>query len=750
MFAQKGTLFRDRGDMNLRPYLYVVIPVLLWSMQTTSTRWFLAAGYSGVEVALYRSIGAILFAVAVAGTTAYKGFQAKQFVPGVCLALNFVFFNLALAIAIRGKDTLFGPLLMTVEASNFIFCLPILWALRKPAQVAVAALVFYVLGMAALGFGALQNNTQFYGWELACALLTSFTFALFNCTVDFAGKGNNRSVALMLPIVALNLAWVLVEPHVASTSSAAEISSVRDWMTRVWRWQTPGLLFGVGLVQTGAAYFFWSKAAQRFSSLTLSLSFLWTVPIAYLVTLAAEPIFTKSFLVPTQSIHDIRVTDGLAVCFLIAAFVCDNRNILSGWGKIVLRDPRSTESVLIGLDETLRKLESVKIPKVQGIRSSVCIEVDGHEMANYATSDYLGLAGDLELRRIAAKAIQDSGWGLSSARPSGTQDIHNRAETVLSRFLGAEDAVLFSSAYAANLAAFEWLSSNSVILYDELCHGSSKDGIRLSKADPLAFRHLDLEHLEDQLNRRDVRDSESVLIVTDGVFSSSGEIADLKKIADLAKKYNCLVAVDDTHGTGVLGANGVGTHELQNCVDSMDVIITSLAKALGCPYGGVLAGRRQIVRHVRALGHSYQFSNAVSPVIAATAIKAVEMLRRDCAKRDQLFSNLSLLRARLPEVENIRHPMFGIRFNDAPDNRSAAEFVYTNLIKGDILPAILEPPYTATQSYSVRIQLSALHTEKQILNLVEHLTLTMGTLAKSYYLRAGQVSTVPAGLGWRF
>jgi glycine C-acetyltransferase len=736
--------------MNLKPYFHVAIPVLLWSMQTTSTSWFLRFNYSPVEVALYRSVGAILFALAVAGGSAYRGFQLKQFVPGICLALNFLFFTLALNIANIHSYHLFGPLLMTVEASNFVFCLPILWVLRKPAQVTVAALMLYILGMVVLVYGALQNDS--YGLELLLfSLLTSFTFGLFNCTLDLAGKGNNRSVALMLPILVLNLGLALAIPRAGGIPLLRpSISSVEGWVGRIWSWNTLGLLMAVGFVQTGAAYFFWSKARQRFSPLTLSLSFLWTVPIAYIVTIVAKPLFVRAGT-PMQNVHDFRILDALAVCLLIAAFICDNSNLLSGWGRIVFNLRRSVNVALAPLDKESDELAYIPVPEAQSFRNSVSVQVDGREMTSYATSDYLGLASEAELRGLAAKLIQESGWGFSLARPGvGTRNIHNRAEKALANLLSADDSILFPSAYAANLAAFEWLRAGSVILYDELCHGSLKDGIRLSNADALEFRHLDLEHLEDRLNRRDVRDSEIVVIVTDGVFSSTGEVADLRKITDLAKRYNCLVAVDDTHGTGVLGTHGGGTPELQHCVEGTHIIVTSLAKALGCPYGGVLAGRHEIVRHIRAFGHSYRFSNPISPVVAAMAIKAVELVRGDGNKRAGVFANLSLLKSLVSDVHRVSHPMFAIRFHSTPDNRDAAKFVYSELLKCDIFPSLLEPPYTPTRDFCVRFQLSALHTQKHIEYLAERFAATVGDLKNSNLLRSEQVSTAPSGSGLCF
>ena len=739
--------------MNLRPYLLVIVPVLLWSMQTTSTSWFLdkAQGYSPVEVVLYRSIGAMLFALVVSGATAFRNLRLKQFVPGVFLALNFFFFNAALQIALSSGNRLFGPLLMTIEASNFVFCLPILWLLRKPAQVSGVALITYVLGMFALGYGAFQDRSSSYMVAVIFALLTSVTFGFFNCTVDLVGKKSNRLVPVMVPIFAFSLLWVAVEPYLSLKESTGHIA--HGWAAftwdRFWSLRTVALLGLVGFIQTGVAYFCWSRAGQRFSALTLALAFLWTVPISYGIAFIADPLF-KSNGRAAIHISDFVISDGIAVILLVVAFVLDNKNYCPKW-KIVIGNRRTINQTLKLLDQTVQRFDRIKTRNVQIIRDSPSVQVEGQTLISFATSDYLGLAGSPAMKNAAAKAIEQSGWGPSSARSvAGSQKVHGEAEAVLAALLATEESILFPSAYAANLAAFEWLSSGSIILHDEASHGSVKDGIRLSNAEHLVFRHGNIEHLEDQLNRRDVLDADNVVIVTDGVFSLSGEIAILDKIGALARRYNCFLFVDDTHGTGVLGKSGAGTPEFRGCNSDVHIVVTSLAKALGCPYGGVLAGRREVINFARTLGRSYHYSQAVSPVVAEMAIASTRLLRDVPANRENLEANLKLLKSHLPELAALHHPMFGILFTQTPDNRAAALFLFENLMKGGILPGLLAPPYTPIGHYSIRVQLSALHTPEQVQQLAEVLSASIETLVNSDFVTKGQISTARSGEGWHF
>ena len=694
----------------------------------------------------------MLFALVVSGTTAYKGLRWKQFIPGVFLAFNFFFFNAALQIALSDGNKLFGPLLMTIEASNFVFCLPILWLLRKPAQVSVVALITYVLGMIALGYGAFQNETASYMVAVIFALLTSVTFGLFNCTIDLVGKTSNRSVPLMVPVFVFSLLWVAVEPYLANSQQAG--NGAHGWAAftwdRFWSLKTVALLGLVGFVQTGVAYFCWSKAGQRFSALTLALAFLWTVPISYGIAFIAAPLF-KSNGRTEMHISDFLLSDGIAVILLMSAFVLDNKNYFSKW-KLVIGNQRTTQESLTSLNQTVERFDRIKTNNVQIIvNSPLSVRVEGQTLINFATSDYLGLASSSSMNNAAAKSIEQSGWGLSSARSvAGTQNVHDEAEVALAGLLRTEEAILFPSAYGANLAAFEWLNSGSIILHDEASHGSIKDGIRLSKAERLVFRHGDLEHLEDQLNRRDVLDADNVVIVTDGVFSLSGEVANLSRISTLAKRYNCFLFVDDTHGTGVLGQNGAGTHEFHGCIADVHIVVTSLAKGLGCPYGGLLAGRREVVDYARNLGRSYHYSQAISPVIAEMAITSSKLIREVPANRQQLERNLKTLKSHLSELADIEHPMFGILFSKTPDNRAASLFLFEKLMKGGVLPGLLAPPYTPMGHYSIRIQLSALHTDDQLNKLVEVLSASIKTLVNSNFLAKGQISTARPGRGWRF
>jgi glycine C-acetyltransferase len=710
--------------MNIRYYLLVIIPVLLWAFQTASIDWFQAKprNYSSVELVTYRALGALLFALAVGGVSAFRGLRIRQFTPGVFLAFNFIFFNLAL----RSMD---GPLLMTIEASNFVFCLPILWLFRRSAQISAVSLIVYLSGMGLLAFNAYRTSNA--GWGFYYAIFTSLTFALFNCTVEFAGKSNNRSVPLMLPVVFVSLVF--------SGFNSKWFGDPSFSWDRFFSLQTLAFLILVGFVQTGVAYYCWTKASQRFSSLTLALAFLWTVPIAWVINFVAHT-YVKAWPQKTHGWMDF-----LAIIILCTAFIIETKHFFP---RFVIRLGRNRTKA-----DTLKTLKEAWVAGdyqpcvVKKGRLPSLVNIGNRELINFASSDYLGLGARPEIQETIEHAVEQWGWGVSSSRTvAGTHPMHDQAEQEFAGFLSAERAILFPSAYTANLSMFEWMRSGSIILYDQWCHGSLKDGMRLSNADRIPFDHSDLNQLEELLNRREVLDADYAVIVTDGVFSQTGEVAQLKRICDLSERYGRMVFVDDSHGTGVMGHMGRGTHEAFNCLDRVDLIVTSLTKALGCPSGGILAGREPLVEHIRRTSHSYHFSNAISPIVAVAGSAAIKLVHHAGDQRRLLNDHIRAISKILGTQADLAHPSCGLIFESAKDNRHASRLVYDRLKELGVLPSYLAPPYTSGDVFALRFQFSVHHSSDQLSSLGTAVSDAVDRLLNSTLLKKPAVKIERGGI----
>src|SRR5574337_299953 len=251
---------------------------------------------------------------------------------------------------------------------------------------------------------------------------------------------------------------------------------------------------------------------------------------------------------------------------------------------------------------------------------------DGRTVLNLCANNYLGLSGHPELIAAAQAALARWGYGLSSVRfICGTQTVHRELERRVAAFLGVEDAILYSSCFDANGGLFETLlAEQDAVITDELNHASIIDGIRLSKAQRLRYRSSDMADLEAKL--REAAGARFRLIATDGVFSMDGTIANLAGICDLAERYQALVMVDDSHAVGFLGANGRGTHEHCGVMGRVDILTGTFGKALGGASGGYTAGRKEIVAYLRQRSRPYLFSNTLAPVVAATSLKALELV----------------------------------------------------------------------------------------------------------------------------
>jgi len=272
------------------------------------------------------------------------------------------------------------------------------------------------------------------------------------------------------------------------------------------------------------------------------------------------------------------------------------------------------------------------------------------EVINLCANNYLGLSSHADVVRAAHEGLDCRGYGLSSVRfICGTQDLHRALEARLTAFLGTEDTLLFPSCLDANAGLFEAiLGEPDVILADRLVHASIVDGMRLCKAQQDTYKHSDMAHLEEKLAEH--RDKRFRLIVTDGVFSMDGDVAKLDEIVALAARYDAMVCVDDSHATGFMGRTGRGTHELKGVMGQVDLITTTLGKALGGASGGCVSGRRELVELCRQRARPYLFSNTVAPVIVAGALKVLDLLCQSTERRDRLEENARYWRRLLTEA----------------------------------------------------------------------------------------------------
>jgi len=292
---------------------------------------------------------------------------------------------------------------------------------------------------------------------------------------------------------------------------------------------------------------------------------------------------------------------------------------------------------------------SEKYERIIVTPQSARIEADGKPLLNMCANNYLGLSNNPELIRVAKDIYDTHGFGLSSVRfICGTQDIHKKLEATVSKFLGMEDTILYSSCFDANTGLFETiLGPEDAIFSDQLNHASVIDGVRLCKAARYRYKNSDMAELEEHLKTATEAGSRIKLIATDGVFSMDGTIANLTAICDLADKYGALVMVDDSHATGFVGKTGRGTHEHCGVMGRVDIITTTFGKALGGASGGCTSGRKEIIDMLRQRSRPYLFSNTLAPAIVAATTRVFEMLSADTSRRDHLESITTYYRDKL-------------------------------------------------------------------------------------------------------
>lgn len=339
---------------------------------------------------------------------------------------------------------------------------------------------------------------------------------------------------------------------------------------------------------------------------------------------------------------------------------------------------------------------------------------DGRTLINLCANNYLGLSGDENMVQAGIEAMERFGYGLSSVRfICGTQTVHKQLEQALSEFLGMEDAILYAAAFDANGGVFEPLfDENDTIISDALNHASIIDGIRLCKAARLRYQHNDMADLEAQLQA--AADKRYKLIVTDGVFSMDGTIAQLDRICDLADRYGALVMVDDSHATGFMGKTGRGTHEHHNVMGRIDIITGTLGKALGGAMGGFTAARREVVQTLRQKSRPYLFSNSLAPAIAGASLSVLKRLSSSTELRDRLHANTAFFRQAITElgftIKPGTHPVVPVMLFDAPVAQKFAQRLYE---LGVLATGFFYPVVPMGQA-RVRVQLSAAHTREQL------------------------------------
>ncbi len=339
---------------------------------------------------------------------------------------------------------------------------------------------------------------------------------------------------------------------------------------------------------------------------------------------------------------------------------------------------------------------------------------DGQEVINFCANNYLGLSSHPRVVEAAKKAIDTHGFGMSSVRfICGTQDIHKELEAKIAAFLGTEDTILYAAAFDANGGVFEPLfDENDAIISDSLNHASIIDGVRLCKAVRYRYANNNMEELEECLKQSQAQKNR--IIVTDGVFSMDGYVAQLDKICDLAEKYNAMVMVDECHATGFIGKTGRGSIELRNVIGRIDIITGTLGKALGGAMGGFTTGRKEIVELLRQRSRPYLFSNSLAPSIVGASLAVLDMLNETTTLRDQLEWNVKYFKDGLRKI--------GLDFKDGEsaivpvmlyDAKLSQTFADEMLKEGIYVIGFFFPVVPKDQA-RIRVQLSAAHKQEHL------------------------------------
>jgi len=380
----------------------------------------------------------------------------------------------------------------------------------------------------------------------------------------------------------------------------------------------------------------------------------------------------------------------------------------------------SRESFYQRLRDELKSVEEQGLFKRERIIASpqdaVITLADGSEVLNFCSNNYLGLSSHPDVVAAAHATLDQRGFGLSSVRfICGTQDIHKQLEGRLAKFLHTEDTILYAAAFDANGGLFEpLLGEEDAIISDSLNHASIIDGVRLCKAQRYRYANNDMADLEAQLKAADAAGVRSKIIVTDGVFSMDGYVAQLDQICDLADQYDALVMVDECHATGFIGATGRGSMELRGVLGRVDIITGTLGKALGGAMGGFTTGRKELIEMLRQRSRPYLFSNSLAPSIVGACLAVLDLLEGSTALRDRLMDNVARFKQGLRSV--------GLEFKDGEsaivpvmlyDAALAQRFADALLLRGIYVIGFFYPVVPKGQA-RIRVQLSAAHSPEHI------------------------------------
>ena len=344
------------------------------------------------------------------------------------------------------------------------------------------------------------------------------------------------------------------------------------------------------------------------------------------------------------------------------------------------------------------------------------IVANGKKLLNFCANNYLGLSNHPEVIKASQSTMDTHGYGMSSVRfICGTQDIHKNLENKISEFLGMEDTILYAAAFDANGGVFEPLfTDQDAIISDELNHASIIDGVRLCKAARYRYKNNDMEDLEAQLKAASEKNNRFKIIVTDGVFSMDGIVANLKGVCDLAEKYDALVMVDDSHATGFIGKTGRGTHEANDVMSRVDIITSTLGKALGGAMGGFTSGKKEIIDMLRQRSRPYLFSNSLAPGIVGAATKVLEMLSKDTSLRDKVMENAQYFRSEMKakgfDIPDGDAAIVPVMLYDAKLSQKMAE----RLMDEGIYVIGFFYPVVPKEKARIRVQLSAAHTKEHL------------------------------------
>ena len=379
---------------------------------------------------------------------------------------------------------------------------------------------------------------------------------------------------------------------------------------------------------------------------------------------------------------------------------------------------------LNGIKEAgLNKLERyIHSPQGADIKVEFPEGAEEKEVINFCANNYLGLSSHPEVVKAAHQGLDARGYGMSSVRfICGTQDIHRELERKFSEFLGTEDTILFPSCMDANAGVFDvLLDREDAMIADKLVHASIVDGMKLCKAQQYVYKHSNMEHLEEKL--KETQENRLRMIITDGVFSMDGDIAKLDVICDLAEKYDALVLVDDSHSTGFVGKTGRGTHEHCGVMGRVDLITTTMGKALGGASGGCVSGRKELIDLLRQRARPYLFSNTVPPVIVSGASKVLDLISKTTERRDKLEKNTLYFRKKMTEagfdIKEGIHPIVPIMLYNA---KLASDFSKDLYYEGIYVIGFFFPVVPRGEA-RIRVQISANHEMEHLNKAIEAFT----------------------------